>query len=267
MIRDVFLNFKDQLNQIVMHFFRKKRQILADENRLLKYTRYAVGEVLLIVVGILLALYLNNLNEEKNVRQDQVRILKELISNLNSTITAFERTISTEKSYLSFNQAIIDHLDHKAPYDTILDKSFGTYYWTVSTNPVKGAYEHLKAKGLDLIENDSLRKRISFLFESEFTILKEENQFWSNSFQQNISYPYHIRHFRKYYPKQVHSENYEFAKPMNYEALLDDDYFLSMNTEIISNRRWNIRSLEGLIVKMESLKILINQELEELGAR
>ena len=247
-----------------MRFFRHKRLELAGKNRFLKYLRYAIGEVLLIVVGILLALYLSNLKEASNIRHDQVRILRELRSNLDNTIIAFRRTIDTEQSYLGFNQLIIDHLDQKKPYDTIMDKAFGTYYWTISSNPVTGAYDHLKAKGLNLIENDSLRASISYLFESEFRILKEENQFWSNSFQQNISYPYHVRHFRKYYPDGPQSEQYEFARPNDYSDLLQDEYFLSINTEIISNRKWNIKSLEGLIVKMEGLKVLIDRELEQL---
>lgn len=247
-----------------MRFFRNKRLELAGNNRFLKYLRYAIGEVLLIVVGILLALYLSNLKEASNIRHDQVRILRELRSNLDNTIIAFRRSINTEQNYLGFNQLIIDHLDQKRPYDTELDKAFGTYYWTISTNPVTGAYDHLKSKGLNLIENDSLRTSISYMFESEFRILKEENQFWSNSFQQNISYPYHVRHFRKYYPEGDSSEDYEFARPIDYSALLGDEYFLSINTEIISNRKWNIKSLEGLITKMEGLKVLIDRELEEL---
>ena len=245
----------------MLPFFRKIRYRLAKDNQFFKYSRYAIGEILLIVVGILLALYLNNLNEQKNIRHDQVRILKELKSNLNNTISAFERSINTEQKYLDFNQLIIDHLAQKKPYDTLMDKAFGTYYWNISSNPVTGAYDHLKAKGLNLIENDSLRMSISYLFESEFRILKEENQFWSNHLQENISLPYHVRHFRKYYPDGHSSEDFEFARPLNYAELLKDEYFLNINAEIISNRKWNIRSLQGLIVKMENLRIMIDQEL------
>ena len=248
-----------------MRFFRNKRLELAGNNRFFKYLRYAIGEVLLIVVGILLALYLSNLKEASDIRHDQVRILRELRSNLDNTIIAFRRTINTEQNYLGFNKLIIEHLDQKRPYDAELDKAFGTYYWNISSNPVTGAYDHLKSKGLNLIENDSLRTSISYMFESEFRILKEENQFWSNHFQENVSLPYHVRHFRKYFPEGQSSDDYEFARPNDYSQLLQDEYFLNINAEIISNRQWNINSLEGLIVKMEGLKIMIDQELEELG--
>lgn len=245
--------------------FKTIRHKLSNEGKFFQYARYAIGEILLIVIGILLALYLNNLNEKRSIQQEQVKVLHEIISNLDASIQAFERTIETERSYLDFNKKILDHFEKKLPYDPSLDMAFGTYFWTISTNPVTGAYEHLKEKGLDLVQNDSLRQSISFLFESEFTILKEENEFWSNSFQQNISYPYHVRHFRKYFPDDQVSENFEFAKPVNYSALSEDPYFLNINTEIISNRGWNIRSLEILILKMEKLKKSIYRELDELS--
>ena len=47
-------------------FFRKTRKKLADDNKFLKYWRYAIGEIVLVVVGILIALSINNWNEQKN---------------------------------------------------------------------------------------------------------------------------------------------------------------------------------------------------------
>jgi len=249
----------------MINFFRNIRHHLADQNQFFKYARYAIGEILLIVIGILLALYLNNLHQERIIRKDQVKILNELILNLDHTITAFERTIETETAYLNYNLKIIDHLDQKKPYSEDLDEAFGTYFWTVSSNPVTGAYEHLKSRGLDLIDNDKLRQNVSFLFESDFKVLKEENQFWANSFQENISYPYHVKHFRKYYPKDVELNAHEFAKPLDYQVLLDDPHFVSINTEMVSNRRWNINSLKALVQKIDRLKLQIQQELIRLN--
>ena len=73
-----------------------------------------------------------------------------------------------------------------------------------------------------------------------------------------------MRHFRKYYPDGPASEDFEFARPLNYSELLNDEYFLNINAEIISNRKWNINSLKGLIEKIEGLKTMIDQELKEL---
>jgi len=241
--------------------FRKIRKKMADDNKPLKYVRYAIGEIILIVIGILLALYLNNLSTERGVKAEQIKILKEIKSNLNSSIISFDRAIASEKNYMAYNVMILDYLDHKKPYDTILDKAFGTYFWTISSSAVTGAYDYLKSKGVDRITNDQLRTEISYLFESELLVLKNENEVWANNLQQNISYPFHVKHFRKYYPDQSASTDYEYARPFNYDLLLEDAYFKSINAEIISNRRWNINSLQNTIDRVKDLIDDIDAEL------
>lgn len=245
----------------MLRFFRQLRQRLLTENNYSKYLLYAVGEVFLIVVGILLALYLDNLNDEKRARQVEIKLLQELKSNLGSNLRILDRSLSTELEYLSYNETILDYLDNKKPYDEALERAFGVYFWTISTNPVKGGYDFLKSKGVDLITNDSLRKSISFIFENEFSILKNENEVWSNNLQQNISYPYHVKHFRRYY-SSVNDTVVELAKPFDYKALLQDDQFKSINAEIISNRKWNINTLRELIGEMETLILQIDVELQ-----
>ncbi len=53
-------------------FFRKIRKQLADDNKPLKYMRYAIGEIVLVVIGIVIALQLNEMkkNEEKGATRD-----------------------------------------------------------------------------------------------------------------------------------------------------------------------------------------------------
>ena len=245
----------------MIKFFRKIRKNMILTSKFSKYLIYAVGEIILIVIGILFALYLNNLNAEKQIKAVEINLLQELKNNLESSIISFERSITSEQEYLSYNETILDYMDSAKPYNEELDKAFGVYFWTITTNPVTGGYDFLKSKGIDLITNDSLRNKISFIFESEFSVLKNENEVWSNNLQQNISYPYHVKRFRKYYPEGNKNNGIEFAKPFDYEALLVDNEFKSINTEIISNRRWNINSLQVLITEIKELIIQIEEEL------
>ncbi len=48
----------------MINFSRKTRKKLADDNKPLKYARYAIGEIVLVVIGILIALQINNWNEQ-----------------------------------------------------------------------------------------------------------------------------------------------------------------------------------------------------------
>ena len=70
----------------MIKFFRKIRQKLLSENKLSKYLIYAVGEILLVVIGILIALYINNLNTEK---QDSIT-LKGYLGNISENIEVEE---------------------------------------------------------------------------------------------------------------------------------------------------------------------------------
>lgn len=247
----------------MLRFFRTLRQRLLADKQVGKYLLYALGEIILIVVGVLIALYLDNVNDEKQAKEVEVQLLMELKSNLASNMEILERTLITETEYLAYNEMILEYLDNRRPYDEGLDRAFGVYFWTVTTNPVTGGYEFLKSKGIDLISSDSLRKRISFIFDNEFSILKNENEVWSNNLQQNISYPYHVKHFRRYYAPEKDSVEAERARPFDYESLLVDNEFKSINSEIISNRKWNINSLQTLMRAIQELIIQIDAELND----
>lgn len=246
----------------MLRLFSKIRKSLVDSAQVRRYMLYALGEIVLIVVGILIALYLDTLNSQKQTREVETQLLYELKSNLVSNIAILERTLMTETAYLSYNEMILEYLDQRKPYDEELDRAFGVYFWTVTTNPVTGGYEFLKSKGVDLITNDSLRNRVSFIFDNEFSILKNENEVWSNNLQQTISYPYHVKHFRRYDAAGNGSQAAELAKPFDYGSLLDDEEFKSINAEIIANRKWNINSLRNLISEIRDLIVQIDAELD-----
>ena len=248
----------------MIKFFRKIRKRLLSENKFGYYLIYGIGEVILIVIGILLALYLNNINSEQKSNLVEIKLLNELKANIKSSIKSFEITLESEQEYLEDNLLILDYLDNKKPYDDNLLKPFSTYFWTVSSNPISGGYTYLKSKGIDLITNDSLRKNLSVLFEREFLIITGENQVWANNLQQNISYPYHVNRFRRYFLHDSISGDIEVTKPFNYNDLINDDKFKSINAEIISNRKWNIKSLQGLIKKSQVIVYEIEEELEIL---
>jgi hypothetical protein len=235
-----------------------------EQNKTGKYLKYAIGEIILIVFSILVALYLNNLNTKSQQKKEEVKVLNEIKSNLYSSILSFERTINTETDYLNQNKKILEYIDNNKPYSNELDHAFGVYFWTLSSNPITVGYEYLKSRGIELITNDSLRNNISFMFENEFAIIKNENELWANNLQQNITYPYHVNHFIKYFPNETDSLGIEYAKPFDYDVLITDKTFNSINTEIISNRRWNIKSISDLIIRINDLIQQIDNELIRL---
>ena len=66
----------------MIKFFRKIRQNLLTKNKNSEYLKYAVGEIILVVIGILIALSINNWNEERNNFQKQELLTKNIIEDL-----------------------------------------------------------------------------------------------------------------------------------------------------------------------------------------
>ena len=60
---------------------------LVNENKFAKYFRYAIGEVILVVIGILIALFINQKANYNNERKNEIAILKEIRSNLTGPLT------------------------------------------------------------------------------------------------------------------------------------------------------------------------------------
>ena len=86
----------------MINFFRKRRQYLLSEGRTAKYLRYAIGEILLVMIGILLALQVNNWNNSRIESKREQTILKNLHSDFSENITELNRIYAgTEESYRS----------------------------------------------------------------------------------------------------------------------------------------------------------------------
>ena len=77
----------------MINFFRKIRKQLADDNKPLKYMRYAIGEILLVVIGILIALQINTWNEERREKRLAQTYLENLKLDLMSDKIALEKAL------------------------------------------------------------------------------------------------------------------------------------------------------------------------------
>ena len=123
----------------MIKFFRRIRQNLLLENKTSKYFKYAIGEIILVVIGILIALQINNWNESRKEKFNEAKILKtlneEFLENkytLDSTLTLLSSTADA----LSFVLKNIDN-DPKidltpVQLDSVLYNSISNPYWKKS---------------------------------------------------------------------------------------------------------------------------------------
>lgn len=146
----------------MIKFFRKIRQRLITENKFSKYLFYAIGEIVLVVIGILIALQINNWNEQQINDAKITSILKEIQQDLVSDI---------ERSKLLFDRFIRDN----SIADSILNNKFKADDYT---------YEYVSKKNLgfnysnfDLVINtsgyDNLMRNIDNASQKHQPILKD----------------------------------------------------------------------------------------------
>ena len=77
----------------MIKFFRKIRQKLLAENKFSKYLLYAIGEIALVVIGILIALQINNWNEYQKINENETIVAKELYKELSENLVLVENQL------------------------------------------------------------------------------------------------------------------------------------------------------------------------------
>ena len=78
-----------------------------------KYFKYAIGEIILVVIGILIALSINNWNEERKERILEISILNEIANNLENDLVSIDSGIEIITLYRDNSFKIYNHLEQK----------------------------------------------------------------------------------------------------------------------------------------------------------
>nr|WP_281397818.1 DUF6090 family protein [Winogradskyella flava] len=81
----------------MIKFFRHIRKSLLEQNKMGKYLKYAIGEILLVVIGILIALQINNWNENRKESLEESSILQNLYDEFSENKKLFEKNMSATK--------------------------------------------------------------------------------------------------------------------------------------------------------------------------
>ena len=238
-------------------FFRRIRKQLADDNQFLKYSRYAIGEIVLVVIGILIALQINNWNEENKTNKLETKILKELQVNLKLDLEELQMDIGymdqinqaclTVKEFLEQNQS---------PNDSIF-KVFSILRVTPHFDPNKSGYQLLQSKGVEIISNDNLRNEISLLYERSYPYYKryEEERL---RFHALHSEPLLLEYFSMYFDQSIEHFGVFRISQEDYDKLRNDEAFLKLLTAIafensaVQDR--GQKAAKGIISLLESIE-------------
>lgn len=89
--------------------FRNLRRNLLDRNRTRTYLAYAGGEIVLVVIGILIALQINNLNEERKERKNEKAVLAKFLQDLRSDSISYARNLNTTRSINRLHRRLYEY--------------------------------------------------------------------------------------------------------------------------------------------------------------
>ena len=247
-------------------FFRSIRHKLLGEGKLLRYLTYAVGEIILIILGILFALKINDWNEENKAREVETKILTEIRSNLLLDLEEIREDIVLHADVQTSCAFVLQYLETEdAPIETLF-MHVGNLRINPHFDPNHSGYDLLKSKGVEIVLNDDLRRAISDLYESAYHYYYRYEQERTQFNQQNI-FPVLLKHFswdkrQEENRGQLDYGQYFVISQKDYTALRDDPGFrqvvkgLNFEYNMIRNRA---ERTEGIIVE------LIAQLNEELG--
>lgn len=161
-----------------------------------KYFKYAIGEIILVVIGILIALQINNWNENRKLQQREIQILKEIKSDLFQTKNDIIKTVKGHNENIGYTQYLLDAMYAKASYSDSIHRAFSRAAVDIEIVPKTSGFENLKTIGLNTISNDSLRIAITNIFQLSF--LRLRNDFQVSNTEIDISkmiFPYQIKYF------------------------------------------------------------------------
>ncbi|MDH3609387.1 MAG: DUF6090 family protein, partial [Gammaproteobacteria bacterium] len=150
----------------MIKFFRTIRKDLISENKTGKYLKYAIGEIILVVIGILIALSINNWNEEIKNRAFEKEILEQIRANLIKDKLTLESIQANIENAMSSTDKVLKS-------EWLTDERDSLKYWLSDIvrfdrfQPLTNAYEVAKSKGLDLISNKELRFVIGAYYDDE----------------------------------------------------------------------------------------------------
>ena len=237
----------------MIKFFRHIRRSLIQKNQMGKYFKYAIGEIILVVIGILIALQINNWNEKRKENLFEKKVLSEILMGTEEDLKEMKYALDSLNDSQKSSHALLSHLNDRKPYHDSLDVDFAKQFQLWSLSPNTTAFEMAKTEGLHIIKNDSIRLLTAKVNEYTFDYIRVlESRF--QDYKTNIVLSYTLPLFDSY--------NFEKMKPRNYETLTEDATYLGIIKTLSLMRKRYLENIKFRYDLLKKLNEMIKTELE-----
>ncbi len=199
-------------------YLRNLRRRYFENNKAYRYFAYASGEVLLVVIGILIALQVNNWNENKKETQLVTNALQEIFENLKVDTTNLNIFYQQCADDETAQNRVIRAITERTPWNDQIEADLGRVMLARNLVSVRNGYDLLKDIGIAKVKDNELRSSLVSYYDLAIPKVYQENKDDYFEFEQ-VFLPYAREHF----------EDWLFGKkgiPLDYGELQQDHYFL-----------------------------------------
>lgn len=240
----------------MIRFFRRIRQKLLTEGYLSKYLLYAIGEIALVMIGILLALQVNNWNQlriQKNKEQSiLIDLHEEFVQNKSTFVPHLNRKIEIKSRLESLIDAISDP-SNDSPLKTRERGSSGA----ITYNPSQSTIQSVIETGMiNIVSNDSLR----YLLTNWNDLIQDyfEDEAWHTKFLQNRLYDYETKHGLVHYFKTRPGDG--FVSPFYNESAMKEKFRMAYEDPVYQNLLLrNHQYLDGTVTEGNRIINMMNR--------
>ena len=249
----------------MIKFFKKIRQNLLSKGKTGKYFKYAFGEILLVVIGILIALSINNWNENRKIKNAEIEILHNLKTELKFNFEELKKINKQHKSEFEDGMYLL-HLFgtdvsnvSESKLDSLIYNAFSGFSFEAKDGYIKSL---IASNKIDYLQNSELKSYISS-FESMVIDANQEDgyvrkllneRFWPST-DGKLSALNSLSNSERYqeFPKGTYSSDYEWF--FNNREMED------LTANIFSWKKENVLDEQTLIDKIKRMIQIIDTEL------
>lgn len=215
--------------------------------------KYILGEITLIVLGILIAVQINNWNEFRKTRRFEKQIMQEIHQTLEKELDVIGSRIKRCETIEKATAEVYQQLGDAVPLTDNLQRSFWLCNWVVFYQPQTIAFERLRAKGIELVSDDELRLDLLHLHDFLYPLVQSFTD-RLNSWTETDLKPFSQTHFRI----ETESPTKKIYLPLDYQRLLEEPLFRNL----ILDKQSRTKDMRYHLTRIEEQVTLLMDQIE-----
>lgn len=235
------------------------------ERKTSQYFKYAIGEIFLVVVGILIAFSINNWKDSIKRSNAELAALKEIQAGLKRDSTEIWRSIATLQRAESGIKETQKYLDNQKVNIDSIGFNFGWTLFQSSFETSMAPYENLKNQGLELINSPEVRASVISYYEQNSWVVDVSDGIFLelNDFRKQSAL--HFENIAYFDNISKNSAKIRWMMPRNLKNLQKDNLYRTyLNTRLTDIETMIHFTYETVQERIEEFKSKIDQQISEI---